>query len=428
MDLENKIICGDCLYELQKIPKESIDLIYLDPPFHSGKNYDSIWNNGYEQAHFDDTWYKDGQRTGIFKYIEWLEERVRSCYDVLKDTGSLYLHCDWHANHHIRLMLDKIFGEKNFQNEIVWHYRGRGMQKNRFQRKHDIILFYSKSDKYIFNEHAVKVPLDPNHISRYNKTDKFGKKYALIKSKGGEYSKIYLKEEGIVMDDVWDLPFIHGNESMGYPTQKPLALLERIIKASSNKGDVVLDPMCGGGTTVVSAYQLNRKFIGIDVSPTACRMMIKRLNDSGYNPILIEKDIVDFPIGKNELKKLSPIEFENWVRNRMCAKKPKRDIGIDGITEFGANFLPKEISKVAVQIKRYENVGRSIVEKLKGDIDIYEDEFINKKYGVIVGFSFSRDAINRSAEFKQKYDIDIKLITVDELIDYKLKRGVDRWS
>ena len=131
----NKIYCGDCLENLKDISKESVDLIYIDPPFHSGKNYDTIWNNGYEQAHFDDTWYSDGERTGINCYIEWLEERVQACYDTLKPTGSLYLHCDWHANHYIRLMLDRVFGEKNFNGDKdLRDFINKGWEKTQFPK------------------------------------------------------------------------------------------------------------------------------------------------------------------------------------------------------------------------------------------------------------------------------------------------------
>ena len=160
--------------------------------------------------------------------------------------------------------MDEIFGVDNFQNEIVWHYRGRGMQSRRFQRKHDTIFYYSKNTP-CFNIQEILTPLDPKHISRYNKVDEDGKPYALIKNRAGNYSKIYRKN-GIVPDDVWDIPFIHGKEATGYPTQKPLALLERIILASSNEGDLVLDPFCGCGTAIVAAQGLGRQWLGIDIN------------------------------------------------------------------------------------------------------------------------------------------------------------------
>lgn len=430
-------MCGDCLEELKKIDKESVDLVYIDPPFHSGKNYDCIWNNGYEQAHFDDTWYSDGQRTGMFKYIEWLEMRVRACYDVLKSNGSLYLHCDSNANAHIRLMLDRIFGEKNFRNEIVWERStpsGGKAGGNKFVPIHDTIFFYVKTNKFIYNKLYTSYSKEYLKVFKYK--DENGRKYRLQLNN----RKQYLDEsKGRPIGDIWSditslIIAIASKEKYGYPTQKPLALLERIIKASSNKNDVILDPMSGGGTTVVAAQMLNRNWIGIDISPTACRMMIKRLSDikedkkhNIYPVKLTEKDVIDFPIEKNELRNLSPIEFENWVRNRLHARKPKRDIGIDGITQHGANFLPPEVKRVAVQIKRKDTVSRATVEKLRGDIVIYEDEPINKKYGIIVGFGFSRDAIDRAAEFKLKYDIDIKLIDVDYLMNYEVKKGISKY-
>jgi DNA modification methylase len=449
---ENKIICGDCKEQLKKIPNESIDLIYLDPPFHSGKNYDAIWNNGYEQTHFNDTWYSDGQRSGMDSYILWLQDRVKECHRVLKPTGSLYLHCDWHANHHIRLMLDRIFGEKNFRNEIVWYYTKMGNVSKNWLQNHDIILFYSKNDGYTFipqydlgQKSALKERLeqyiDLDNTLRYANIKNVKQQLldSYISSTKSRLGKTFLDDDDIIIDfrekeksyrkidNVWYIPFLKGNskEHIGYPTQKPRSLLERIIKASSNEGDIVLDPMAGGGTTIVSAQQLGRKWIGIDVSPTACRVMIKRLNDVGWK--IAEKDVIDYPFTEEQLKALTPIEFENWVRGRIQATKPRKDEGIDAITEDGINFFPYNIKRIAVQIKQQYGVGRAIVQKLRGDIEEHKEEYhISDKYGVIVAFSFSKDAVNHCAKFRLQYGIDIKLLTVDELVTYKIKQGLYR--
>ena len=147
MKLENVIYCGDNLTWLKKFPDKCIDLIYLDPPFFSNKNYEVIFNDGEEIRSFEDRW-----KGGINHYIEWMRDRVFELHRVLKDTGSFYLHCDWHASHYLKVMCDDIFGYNNFQNEIVWHYKTGGLSKKRFARKHDILLFYLKrNNKGIFN-------------------------------------------------------------------------------------------------------------------------------------------------------------------------------------------------------------------------------------------------------------------------------------
>ena len=312
-DYIDKVMCGDCLELLKEyIPDNSIDLIYIDPPFHSGKNYDAIWNNGYEITHFDDTWYLKGKRSGMERYLLWLSRRIRESYRVLKPTGSLYFHCDWHANHHIRKKLDEIFGAKNFRNEIVWCYSGGGGSKKHFGRKHDTIFFYSKSNKYTFNYDDVRV----SYTKGGGTWNALQKGRIMKKNIGLTTHNWNPCELGKVVEDYWPIPFINpmAKERLGYPTQKPEALLERIIKASSNNGDTVLDPMCGGGTTLVKAQMLKRNWIGMDVSPTACRMILKRLNDIKVNPLkkkLDVKDVINYPFTEEQLKVISPREFEN---------------------------------------------------------------------------------------------------------------------
>ncbi len=241
-------------------------MIYVDPPFFSNRKYEVIWNDGSELRSFDDRW-----KGGIDDYIEWLSERIKQCHRVLKNTGSIYIHCDWHASHYIRIMMDKIFGYNNFRNEIIWHYISAPESKYSFGKKHDNIFFYSKSKNIKFN--VLRVP--------HNKKTK---KIRIYKHNGKEYI-CKTNPEGKAMDDVWDIPIIAATskERVGYPTQKPEALLERIIKASSNEGDLVLDSMCGCGTTIVVAHRLNRRWIGIDVSPTACKIAFNRLKQIKLN-------------------------------------------------------------------------------------------------------------------------------------------------
>jgi DNA modification methylase len=317
MELEtNLIYCGDNLEVLAKFPEKSVDLIYADPPFFSNKQYEIIWGNGAEMKVYEDRW-----KGGINVYIEWMEPRIAQCHRVLKDTGSMYLHCDWHANAHLRILMDRIFDGKNFRNEIIWHYTGGGRSKTYFSSKHDTILLYSKGDLMTFNLDAIRVP--------YKETSGYAQG-GIVSKKG----KLYLPHpKGTPVDDVWDIPMINplSKERMGYPTQKPEALLKRIIEASSNKDDIVLDPFCGCGTTLVVAHQLGRKWIGIDVSPIACSLMKDRLNKVGASDVRI----IGAPKTIDELKALEPFQFQNWVIDRIGgvpSSKKSSDMGIDGYT------------------------------------------------------------------------------------------------
>jgi len=416
---------------LKSMPQECIDLIYLDPPFFSKKNYDMPFNDkisvatfkdstkAYEEMdvdtinkalnikliHTDNDFWKRNE-SGLLRYLAYMKDRLKECYRILKKTGSIYLHCDWHASHYLKIMMDEIFEYKNFRNEIIWHYKGRGMQKDRFQRKHDNLFLYSKSKKSTFNKEAMLVPLNPEHISRYNKKDEKGI-YALIKNKKGDYSKIYLKK-GIVMDDVWEIPFVHSKkEQLGYPTQKPEALLERIIKASSNEGDIVIDPFCGCGTTIDVATRLKRKFIGIDISHIACKVMKERLR---------KKNNINVPIIKTEYtiedtNKMDWYEFQQWACGELLAVPGGKgaDRGIDGEGEVKEK---EKIIPFLVQSKKWKsNVGDDRVRAFKGSMDNKDTP-----YGIIIANNFSPQAIKQSEDFHENKKAVIHLITTEELL------------
>jgi len=364
------IYCGDNLEVLAKFPENSVDLIYADPPFFSNKNYEIIWGNGAEMKVYEDRW-----KGGINVYIEWMKERLWQCYRVLKDTGSMYLHCDWHASHRLRVAMDDIFGEKKFQNEIIWHYGLGGSSRSRWQRKHDTILFYSKSNSWVFN--PIMIPATSQRM------------------------KGQLKKE----DDVWDIPTINNmaKERLGYPTQKPEDLLKPIIQASSNKGDIILDPFCGCGTTLVVAHQLGRKWIGIDVSPIACNLMRDRLNKVGASDIRI----IGAPKTIEELKILEPFQFQNWVIDRIGgvpSGKKSADMGIDGFT-----FMARD----PVQVKQSEGIGRNVVDNFETAI-----RREHKAVGYIVAFSFVKNAYEEAARARGEDGLDIKLVRVDEIDKY----------
>ena len=407
----NTIYEGDNLEILNKFPSESVDLIYLDPPFFSNRHYEVIWEDGAELRAFQDRW-----QGGIEHYISWMEPRLRECHRVLKKIGTIYLHCDTHANAHLRVLMDKIFGENMFLNEIVWHYGAKASQKYpAFQSKHDTIFLYSKSKKFIFNklfqEYSQATLAERN--TRFKFKDKDGR-YRLTTRRdsiGKKYrAKVYL-HEGVLMDDVWGIPIINATskERLGYPTQKPLALLDRIIKSSSNEGSIVLDPFCGCGTTLVASQQSKRRWIGIDISPTACKLMVKRLRmQFGINSHLI-KGNVDIKYVKN----LQPFDFQNWVVVDKflgnISKTKSGDMGIDGLT-------PQITGGYPIQVKQSEDVGRNVIDNFETAM-----RRLNKKKGYIVAFSFGKGAIEEVARAKNNEGMDIILRTVQELIDGKVE-------
>lgn len=244
--MKNKLICGDNLEALKTIEDESVDLVYIDPPFFSNKQYEVVWGDEAEIRSFEDRW-----EGGIENYIEWMKPRVEELYRVLKPTGSFYLHCDWHATAHLRLMMDEMFGEKNFRNEIVWSYKTREFSKRYWNRKHDDILFYVKNTKlpYPFNwdVEGVIEPYSPQTIKKYKYKDEKG--YYRLVGRGIKGSPIRSAKDvspkwekthpelvarnylgkGYAPSDYWFINIINqaSKERLGYPTQKPEALLER---------------------------------------------------------------------------------------------------------------------------------------------------------------------------------------------------------
>jgi len=398
----NKLICGDNLEEIVKLPKESVDLIYIDPPFFTHKQYEVIWKDEAEVRSFKDRW-----EGGIEHFIGWLKPRVQAMYEVLKPTGSFYIHCDWHANAHIRIMLDKIFGEENFRNEIIWHYDYGARSKKTFGSKHDTIFWYSKSGDWTFNAKDILEPFQSKMTEwRY--------------TKGGQKGKTM--PEGKIPSDVWAIKFnAMSKERVGYPTQKPEALLEKIIKASSNKDDVVADFFCGCGTTIAVAQRLGRRWIGIDISPTAIKVIKDRfkkgLEGTGGRVARITEGIdytvVGMPTTVEEVKKLEPFEFQNWVINEMGARHSRKkigDMGLDGYYPRGSLFY----SEAGIQVKQSEGVGRNVVDNF--ETALKREDY---KKGYIVAFSFTKGTYEEVARIKNKKELEIKLITVKDLLEKK---------
>lgn len=273
---ENRLVWGDNLAVMRSLPDECIDLIYIDPPFFSGHNYNLIFGDDDEVRTFRDIW--DG---GLPTYLAWLNARLFEMRRLLKETGSIYVHLDWHASHYVKVEMDKIFGYDNLINEVIWAYTNSGGRgKNRFARKHDTLLFYGKKDSgYYFNGKAVGVERKAGKTSTGGVMgeDENGRPYQEVWSNGKKYR--YYLDEGKVPEDVWAIEPIppHNPERIGYPTQKCERLLERVIKASCPPDGVVADFFSGGGTTVTVAEKLGRRWLGCDISRIAVSVIRDRL-------------------------------------------------------------------------------------------------------------------------------------------------------
>ena len=297
---------GDNLELMRDMPDGCIDLIATDPPFNTGKDW----------IQFNDKW-----EGGLKGYLKLMEPRLIEMHRLLKDTGSIYLHCDPHASHYLKVMMDGIFGMKHFRNEIVWKRHHAHNNAHNYGRIHDLILFYVRSRDYVFNKQYMGYS-DEYVGSNYRHRDKDGRRFMTapltadsflrhteyewrgikrrwacskttldsyaennelyISTSGLPRLKVYLDmRKGVPLQDIWlDIATaaLQPKEATGYKTQKPIALLIRIIRASSNQGDVVLDPFCGSGTTLRAAKTLGRKYIGIDQNPEAVRISENRLN------------------------------------------------------------------------------------------------------------------------------------------------------
>ncbi len=452
----NAIYEGDNLEIMSKFSDKSVDLIYADPPFFSNRHYEVIWDDGAEIRAFQDRWHG-----GIEHYISWMEPRMRECHRLLKETGSIYLHCDWRANYKLRDIMNKIFGDRNCQNEIIWkrsdaHSDAKQGAKH-YGRVCDTILFYTKSSEYTFNSIYQPLPestrekwyrhIEPKTGRRYNLADLTASKAGgdtlyefqgvrppqgrywayskekmqklwdagrIVKTKTDKlYFKRYLDEsKGVSLQNLWtDISMLRGfdssEERLGYPTQKPLALLERIIAVSSNKDSIVLDPFCGCGTALVAAQKLGRKWVGIDVSPTACKLMKKRLQkECGINAHLIRGEV-----DLNYVKKLAPFEFQNWVVvDKFMGKVSDRksgDMGIDG-------FTPQITGGYPIQVKQSDGIGRNVIDNFETAM-----RRAKKNRGYIVAYSFGKGAYEEVARVKHQEGLEIILRTVKELLEGK---------
>ena len=384
----NTLYYGDCLEVMREWNDNCIDLIYLDPPFNSKANYNILFGTqkiGEDNADlaqltaFTDTWewdekarhrvdliknaiahpahraicafneiYPDG--SGMLSYLSYMAERIAVMPRLLKETGSIYLHCDPTASHYLKIIMDEVFGKENFRNEIVWSYQGTGESKIHFKRKHDSILFYAKTKKSFFSDDGSSEIISDFSKSKYTKQDEVGR-YKEIKHPDGKIHKQYQRQRQR-MRDVWDIPIINAmaKERLGYPTQKPLALLKQIVMASSKEGDLVLDPFCGCGTTIEAAHLLKRKWIGIDILSYAIEVVRReRMKNLRIQLEGVPKDLK----GATHFAQENPFDFEKWAITCIPGFAPntvqRGDGGIDGRARiYGAG---KEDSLCISQVK-----------------------------------------------------------------------------
>ncbi len=457
----NRLYYGDNLGVLQNhIEDESVDLIYLDPPFNSNRNYNVLFrektgtDSPAQIKAFGDTWRWDEAAVEAFHrivenapdrvskmveslrylvgdndmmaYLVMMTERMVELHRVLKPTGSIYLHCDPTASHYLKLVMDTIFGIRNFRNEIVWRRTNSHNDPKKFGRVHDVLLFYAK-DSRLGTWNPVFEPYSHEYVDAEFRTDSSGRVYKLEDltapyrgGSGGRFdfhgrvpgpTRMWAKNQEW-MEELWDAgriktgkdgkPLLRGHivymdekrgapvqdwwgdilrvgntskERLGYPTQKPLALLDRILQASSNPGDIVLDPFCGCGTAVAAAQKLDRQWIGIDITHLAVSLMQNRLFDMFGDAV--EYEVIGTPVDLGSARRLAEddrYEFQAWANSLVHAhpldgrEKKGPDKGIDGIIRF-IDDDKETVKRVIVQVKSNDHVGRPVMEQLRGTIE-----------------------------------------------------------
>lgn len=346
------IIKGDCLIELRKLEDQSVDLIYLDPPFFTQKKQSLKTRDNLKEYSFDDTW------ENIKSYKDYIGERLYECKRVLKDTGSIFLHCDRSASHYLRVALDEIFDTSNFQSEIIWSYKRWSNAKKGLLNAHQVIYFYSKTPNFKFNKifDSYSPTTNIDQIFQKRVRDENGK--TQYKKNGNGSFELMEEKKGVPLSDVWEIPYLNpkAEERVGYPTQKPVILLERIIHLVTDKDDIVLDPFCGSGTTPVAASLLGRKFIGIDISDDAIELTKKRL----ANPVKTESALLK----KGKDAYLNQDQKILEILNELDAMPVQRNKGIDGFLKIGNVVKPIPI-KIQREQESLEHAKESLMKAIR---------------------------------------------------------------
>jgi len=476
---ENTLYYGDNLDILRRyLPDESVDLIYLDPPFKSDQDYNVLFEerDGTEamaqMKAFKDTWTWDSQAARAYEevveaggqlsltmqafkkilgscdmlaYLAMMAPRLVELKRVLKPEGSIYLHCDPTASHLLRLLLDAIFGTKNFRNEIIWHYRRWSAVSRHFQRMHDVIFFYAKKkdNKFI----RTYIPPTKGQIAKHEKgwdrntviiggerrpqliiydREKIDIAVAEGKINLDEYARVIeIGDSQTVASDVWRIDHINSQakERLGYPTQKPEKLLERIIEASSEKGDVVLDPFCGCGTTIAVAQRMNRKWIGIDITHLAITLIKNRLAFTYGDDIKYR--VIGEPVSVTDAETLSRqdrYQFQWWALGLVGARpedeKKGADKGIDGRLFFHDDNNGK--TKQIIFSVKSGKVSVDHIRDLRGVMEREEAEI-----GVFLTFEAPTKQMSREAAEAGFYTSPwgkhprIQILSIEELLTGK---------
>jgi len=394
----NRLIWGDNLHVMRQLPSESIDLIYIDPPFFSGRQYNIIFGDQNEVRSFTDIW-----EGGMPGYLIWLNARLYEMKRLLKKTGSIYVHCDWHASHYIKVEMDKIFGYENFRNEIVWCYSGGGIPRSDFPRKHDVILRYTKGNSWIFNREYK--PYKEN-------TQQVGKHSTYVPA---EKRDIDLAR-GTPIPDWWtDIETVTGwnPEKIGYPTQKPEKLVNRIIKVSTNEGDVVADFFCGGGTTPAVAQRLGRRWIACDQSRVAVAVTADRLI-RGAQQLQMDLAIPDFTVeywGVYEARRLSQMpegEFRPFIL-RCFGATPNTDPNEPHIHGYKGSvpvWVCPPDARYEVRhtdVVAFANAVRRSIRYKQSDL----------RDGVMLGWAFTPEAREAAEQLRQRAGVDVNFIRLE---------------
>lgn len=452
----NRLYYGDNLDILREhIDENSVDLIYLDPPFQSNKDYNILFSeqDGTRAAAqikaFGDTWKWDMASAAAYAevvdlggavstamqafrtllggsdmlaYLSMMAPRLVELQRVLKPSGSIYLHCDPTASHYLKLLMDSIFGPRNFCNEVIWHYRKWPAGKYTFQRNHDVIFFYSNSDTKDRTFNQLYMERAASTLKRFGTA----KIVSGHDEEGNRVPSETLEEEseGVRMDDVWDIGRVPPIKQL-YPTQKPLPLLERILEASSNKDSVVLDPFCGCGTAIIAAQGMERRWIGIDITHLAVGLIKHRLEDSF--PGTSQYEVIGEPVSMPDAEKLAAddkYQFEAWALGTVGArtndKKKGADKGIDGRLYFHDERDPSATKRIIISVKGGA-IPANHVRELRGVIDREQAEI-----GVLLTLQNPTKPMREEAANAGFYDSPwgtkhprLQLLTIEDILNGK---------
>lgn len=344
----NKIYKGNCIERLRELESNTVDLVYFDPPFFTQKKHTLVTRDESKKYEFSDSW------DSLEDYLDLIESSLIECQRVLKDSGSVFLHCDKVASHYIRVTLDKVFGMKNFRSEIIWSYKRWSNSKKGLLNSHQNIYFYSKSNDFKFNQYYTNYAPTTNIDQILQDREKTANGKSVYKTDKGGNVVIGKEKKGVPLSDTWEIPYLNpkAKERVGYPTQKPVLLLKEIIKIVTDKGDLVVDPFCGSGTTCVASKSMERNYIGIDASIDAVELANKRLEEM----IITDSALLN----KGSDSYIEKSEYETAILNSIDALPVQRNSGIDGFLKNHVNNKP-----VPVKIQgKYESLNDAI-EKLE---------------------------------------------------------------